>query len=247
MSVARSMIFAAPLSTVTHSTSASTSRPSASVLWTSIVLPLRAVSTSPSLYADGPVMFSTSPIRPITLTGSLSRAMACIAPSTVAAPDMSHFIVSIESVGLSDRPPESNVTPLPTNANSGSLRSAALITQNDHPRLASRPASDSQQRAAALLFQSGLVPNLGLQAVLLRHLFGLRGERSGVHVLRRLVHQPASEIDAFADDPAALDRRWIAAGPKQLVRRRPFFLGPIKVLPLPAGHCPGDRRLGDRR
>ena len=42
----------------------------------------------------------------------------------VAAPAISHFIVSIESVGLSDRPPESNVTPLPTIAKTGASAAA---------------------------------------------------------------------------------------------------------------------------
>ena len=62
-------------------------------------------------------MFSTSPIRPITRTGSFSRAIACTAASTVAAPAMSHFMVSMLSLGFSDSPPLSKVTPLPTRAN----------------------------------------------------------------------------------------------------------------------------------
>src|SRR5262249_60771717 len=36
-----------------------------------------------------------------------------MAPSTAAAPPMSDFIVSIALAGLSDRPPESKVIPLP--------------------------------------------------------------------------------------------------------------------------------------
>ncbi len=79
------------------------------------------MSTSPSFMAAGPVMFSTSPAMPMTLTGSFSRAIARIAPSIVAAPAMSHFIVSMPSGGLSDSPPESNVTPLPTIASGGGL------------------------------------------------------------------------------------------------------------------------------
>ncbi len=60
----------------------------------------------------------------MTLTGSLSVAMACIAPSIVAAPAMSHFMVSMPSEGLSDKPPESNVTPLPTIASVGDVLAA---------------------------------------------------------------------------------------------------------------------------
>src|ERR1700677_5040165 len=50
------------------------------------------------------------------LTGIDSSADATVAASTAAAPLMSHFIVSIDFGGLSDRPPESKVIPLPTNA-----------------------------------------------------------------------------------------------------------------------------------
>ena len=39
--------------------------------------------------------------------------MACMAPSTAAAPPMSDFIASMDFAGLRDRPPESNVIPLP--------------------------------------------------------------------------------------------------------------------------------------
>ena len=47
--VARSMIRFGPMPRTTSSTSARTTRPSASVLWISIDVPLRAVITSPSL------------------------------------------------------------------------------------------------------------------------------------------------------------------------------------------------------
>ena len=39
--------------------------------------------------------------------------MACMAPSTAAAPPMSDFMASMDLAGLSDRPPESNVIPFP--------------------------------------------------------------------------------------------------------------------------------------
>ena len=58
-------------------------------------------------------MFSTVGIQPMTLTLSFNCAMAAMAAMTAAAPLMSHFIVSIAFGGLSDRPPESKVTPLP--------------------------------------------------------------------------------------------------------------------------------------
>ena len=54
-------------STASDSPSASTRRPSASVLSTSIVLPLRASSTSPGLIALPPGMFSVVGMKPMTL------------------------------------------------------------------------------------------------------------------------------------------------------------------------------------
>jgi hypothetical protein len=46
--------------------------------------------------------------------GTPSRAAPSRALSTAAAPPMSIFMSIIASFGFSDRPPESNVTPLPT-------------------------------------------------------------------------------------------------------------------------------------
>ena len=95
------------------------SRPSASVFSTSIVLPLRAVSTSPSFIAFPDGMFSTSASTPSRFTGSLSSAAARTPPSTAAAPAMSHFMSTICSLVFSDSPPLSKVTPLPTSASVG--------------------------------------------------------------------------------------------------------------------------------
>ena len=50
----------------------------------------------------------------MTRTGSSSRAIAAIAPSTAAPPDMSNFMSLILLPGLIEMPPESNVTALPT-------------------------------------------------------------------------------------------------------------------------------------
>ena len=61
-------------------------------------------------------MFSAIGAQAVTLTGSPSRAIAVTAAMTAAAPPMSDFIASIAAGGLSDRPPESNVMPLPTSA-----------------------------------------------------------------------------------------------------------------------------------
>ena len=98
------------------SASPSTSRPSASVLSTSTRLPPYMVSTSVGRLARADGMFSAMASQPVTLIGSFRRAAASTAPSTAAAPAMSTFMYSMPVDGFSDRPPESNVMPLPTNA-----------------------------------------------------------------------------------------------------------------------------------
>ena len=47
-----------------------------------------------------------------SFTGSPSRAIAPVASSTAAPPDMSNFISAIFAPGLIEMPPESNVTRL---------------------------------------------------------------------------------------------------------------------------------------
>ena len=96
--------------------SARTNRPSASVLRTSTVLPPYIVRTSPGRVACPDGMFSARQAYVVTRTGIARAAMANVADATAAAPDMSHFIVCMDDAGLIDRPPESKVMPLPTNA-----------------------------------------------------------------------------------------------------------------------------------
>src|SRR5687768_8702832 len=67
-------------------TSASTSRPSASVLMISMCLPFDARTTSPGFTAVPGGMLVVAPISPTTFTGSSRRAIASNAPSTPAAP-----------------------------------------------------------------------------------------------------------------------------------------------------------------
>ena len=57
--------------------------------------------------------FSAAPIRPVTRTGAPRAASADSAPITAAPPAMSPFIAFMASFGFSDRPPLSNVMPLP--------------------------------------------------------------------------------------------------------------------------------------
>ena len=117
VSVARStMNFGLKRSWQYQSASASTRRPSASVLITSMVWPDIEVTMSPGRCAVPDGMFSTSPTMPTALTLALRAASACIRPMTTPAPAMSHFMSSMPSAGLIEMPPVSKVTPLPTKA-----------------------------------------------------------------------------------------------------------------------------------
>ena len=97
-----------------QSTSASTRRPSASVLSTSMVWPDMLVTMSPGRCALPDGMFSTRPMRPTALTAALRVASASIRPATQAAPPMSPFMSSMPAAGLMEMPPVSKHTPLPT-------------------------------------------------------------------------------------------------------------------------------------
>ena len=69
--------------------------------------------TSPGRMAEPDGRFSAAPIRPVTRTGASRAASADSAAITAAPPAMSPFIVFMASFGFSDRPPLSNVMPLP--------------------------------------------------------------------------------------------------------------------------------------
>ena len=71
---------------------------------------------SPGLIAVPEGMFSVVGTTATISTGSPSSAIAATASSTAAAPDMSIFISCIPAPGLSEMPPVSKVTPLPTKA-----------------------------------------------------------------------------------------------------------------------------------
>ena len=74
VNVAMSTSRVMPRSRARHSASASTRRPSASVLIISMVLPFMAVTTSPGRWAEPPGMFSVAATMPVTLMRGLSCA-----------------------------------------------------------------------------------------------------------------------------------------------------------------------------
>jgi hypothetical protein len=100
VSVAMSTIASGFSSAAITSASARISRPSASVLVISTVVPPRMVSTSPGRIAEPEIMFSAIGAHAVTFTGNPSRAIRKMAWITDAAPAMSSFIETIELAGL---------------------------------------------------------------------------------------------------------------------------------------------------
>ena len=159
VSVARSTTRSAPSDTAWCRQSASTSRPSASVLLTSIVFPFAAVTMSPGFTERSLGRFSVAPTTPTSFTGSCSRAIAATASTTAAPPDMSNFISAIFAPGFSEMPPLSNVTALPTIPSSGPLglaggwmgrpTRAGLVAHHDQRRLLRRALRHRRERAHA--------------------------------------------------------------------------------------------------
>ena len=95
------------------------SRPSASVLPTSTVIPLRVVMTSSGRSALPDTLFSTAGT---STRNRMSRPAVMIiraSPRTCAAPPMSFFMRSMPWAGLMSSPPESKHTPLPTSVTLG--------------------------------------------------------------------------------------------------------------------------------
>ena len=99
--------------------SASTSRPSASALFISTVVPSSAVRMSPARMAVPLIMFSVAPTTPSTLTGASRSASAAIVSITAAPPAMSNFMSIMPASDLMARPPLSKVTALPISARRG--------------------------------------------------------------------------------------------------------------------------------
>ena len=80
-----------------------------------MVCPDIEVTTSPGFEALCAGIFSTAGTTMVRFSLGFISAIARIVPITEAAPHMSYFISSIPAPGLSEIPPLSNVTPLPTN------------------------------------------------------------------------------------------------------------------------------------
>ena len=116
---------------------------------------------------------------------------------------MSDFIVSIAFGGLSDRPPESKVMPLPAKA-TVLVAPGAGVAQPDQPRRAHRALADAGEAAVAAVGQRLLVQDLDVQPAGPGDLLGRRGEALRVQVGRAGVDQVAHQRDRVGEDlPAA--------------------------------------------
>ena len=147
-----------------HSASARTSRPSASVLSTSIVWPDIERTMSPGRCAVPDGMFSTSPTMPTALTLALRAPSRRISPITTPAPAMSHFMSPMPAAGLIEMPPVSKVTPLPTKASGAAAGGSAAMLHDDETRRPHAALRDAEQRAHAELAHAVLVENLDREA-----------------------------------------------------------------------------------
>ena len=123
------------------SASASTRRPSASVLPISTVSPFRLCSTSPGRKASPEIEFSTAGISTRRRTGNLASRIMAARPSTLAAPPMSFFISNMPEDGLMSSPPVSKHTPLPTSVILGARAEPKLMSTRRGARVDARPTA----------------------------------------------------------------------------------------------------------
>ena len=97
-------------------------------------------------------MFSARQAYAVTWTGSPSRAIASVAWVTVAAPAMSHFMVSMPLAGLDGQAAGVEGDALADEREVGD-RVGGGVAQLDQPRRGARAAADAEEAAAAELGQ----------------------------------------------------------------------------------------------
>ncbi len=100
---------------------------------------------SPGLVALPLGRFSQAGITPTTFSLRFISAMACIVPSTLAAPLMSYFISSISAPGLSEMPPRVEGDPLADQHDGFLLLVRAAVFQRDQLRGLFAAARDGKE------------------------------------------------------------------------------------------------------
>ena len=189
------MIWSGFSSSANASASASTSRPSASVLLISTVSPLREVRMSPGRNALPDTAFSTAGISTRSCTCRPVAMIICAKPSTAAAPPMSFFIKPMEAPGLRFSPPVSKHTPLPTSVSRGPV--------SPHRRSISRGARSAARptvwiigkfcsRRASPVITSMLAPCAAASAAAAASRSGGPMSEAGVLIRSRVSASPAA-------------------------------------------------------
>ena len=170
VSVARSTMASGSASAASDRASARIRRPSASVLSTSMVLPLRMVSTSPGRVASPPSMLSVMGRYALTLTGAATTGSTDMAPMMAAAPHMSIFIIIMPWAVLDGQAPGVERDSLPHVGERRGGGSFGLVGQFDEPRRLAAAPVDAEHSPEAPRLDLRLGPDLGLQS-------GLAGQR----------------------------------------------------------------------
>jgi hypothetical protein len=109
---------------------------------------------------------------------------------------MSAFMVSMAFGGFSDRPPESNVIPLPAKTTV-----LVAVLEPDQPRRVRRAHAHRQDAAVLLLGQLVLVQDQHTQAARASRLLGHRGQVRRHHVRGRGVDQVTDQGHRLGQDP----------------------------------------------
>ena len=141
VSVAQSTIIEGFSEAPSCSASHRISRPSASVLPISTLSPLRVGTTSIGRNALPDTLFSTAGTSTRSRTGSFAAITIDATASTVAAPPMSFFIISMPVDALRSSPPVSKHTPLPTSVTFGSLSRPHTRSISRGARVLARPTA----------------------------------------------------------------------------------------------------------
>ena len=201
----------APSRRAYQSASARTSRPSASVLLISIVLPFAARRMSPGRNASPPGRFSAAARTAIARTGSPSAAIAPMPCSAPAPPAMSPFMSSMLRGGLQRDPAGVEGDRLADEAEHdvGARRRRRLVAQarsgaarcgcRGRPRRA-RPCRACRARAGRAPPPSGARARARARCACSR-------ERLRVQLVRRHVREVARAVRALGDERRALGRR----------------------------------------
>ena len=125
--------------------------------------------------------------------------MACMVATTTAAPVMSLFMSSIDALGFKLRPPESNVTPLPTRAWVGESPPCRYSRTRKRGGSSEPAATPSSPPNRSRWIRSS-IPDVTARPASRGHDADAIGQLRRRLVARRSVHQIARQVDGLADD-----------------------------------------------